>query len=67
MSGQLKVGIVREITVKTEKEHTAKCFYENLPDIRPEMKLKKSVKQRMSAFIIKPKKLISRLAKKKAK
>ena len=51
MSGQLKVGIVREITVKTEKEHTAKCFYENLPDIRLGMKLKKTVKQRMSASL----------------
>ncbi len=33
MSEQLKVGMVREITVKTEKEHTAKYFYENLPDV----------------------------------
>lgn len=33
MSGQLKVGMVREITIKTEKEHTAKYFYENLPDV----------------------------------
>ena len=33
MSGQLKVGMVREITVKTEKEHTSKYFYENLPDV----------------------------------
>ena len=33
MSGQLKVGMVREITVKTEKAHTAKYFYENLPDV----------------------------------
>jgi len=33
MSGQLKVGMVREITVKTEKEHTAQYFYENLPNV----------------------------------
>ncbi len=33
MSGELKVGMTREITVKTEKEHTAKYFYENLPDV----------------------------------
>ena len=33
MNGQLKVGMVRKITVKTEKEHTAKYFYENLPDV----------------------------------
>ena len=33
MSGQLKTGMVREITVKTEKEHTAQYFYENLPDV----------------------------------
>ena len=33
MSGPLKVGMNREITVKTEKEHTAKYFYENLPDV----------------------------------
>jgi fluoroacetyl-CoA thioesterase len=33
MSGQLKVGMVREITVKTEREHTAKYFYENLPNV----------------------------------
>ena len=33
MSGQLKVGMVREITVKTEKEHTARYFYENLPNV----------------------------------
>ena len=51
MSGQLKVGIIREITVKTEKEHTAKCFYENIPDIWLGMKLKKTVKQRMSASL----------------
>ena len=51
MNKQFKVGIIREINVKTEKEHTAKCFYENLPDIRLGMKLKKSVKQRMSASL----------------
>jgi fluoroacetyl-CoA thioesterase len=33
MSGQLKVGMVRGITVKTEKEHTAQYFYENLPNV----------------------------------
>jgi len=33
MSGQLKVGMVREISVKTEKEHTAQYFYKNLPDV----------------------------------
>lgn len=33
MSGQLKVGMAREITVKTEEEHTAKYFYDNLPDV----------------------------------
>ena len=33
MSGQLKVGMVREITVKTGNEHTAKYFYENLPNV----------------------------------
>lgn len=33
MRGQTKVGMVREITVKAEKEHTAKNFYENLPNV----------------------------------
>ena len=33
MSGQIKAGMVREITVKTEKEHTAQYFYENLPNV----------------------------------
>jgi len=33
MSTALAVGMTREITIKTEKEHTAKYFYENLPDV----------------------------------
>jgi len=33
MVGQLKVGRVREITVKTGNKHTAKYFYENLPNV----------------------------------
>ena len=33
MGGQFKVGMVREIKVKAEKEHTAKYFYENLPNV----------------------------------
>ena len=33
MGGQLKVGMVMEITVKTEKEHTATYFYEKFPNV----------------------------------
>lgn len=33
MNEPIAVGMTREITIRTEKEHTAKYFYQNLPDV----------------------------------
>jgi predicted thioesterase len=58
--------MVREITVKTGKEHTAKYFYK-FSGYKAWDEVEKIGEATHERFIIKPKKLISRLAKKKAK
>ena len=83
MSEQLKVGMVREITVKTEKEHTAatplgmevrgKTEVTAVDGAKITFKLEawdeaeKIGEATHERFIIKPEKFISRLAKKTAK
>jgi predicted thioesterase len=83
VSGQLKVGMVREITVKTEKEHTAATPLGMEVRVKTEVtavdgakltfkleawdEVEKIGEAIHERFIIKPEKFISRLAKKTAK